>query len=34
MLEKLTTHEVKDVSKLFNLANKCAKPVEGRVWHS
>jgi hypothetical protein len=34
MLEKLTTHGVKDVSELFNLANKCARATEGRAWHS
>jgi hypothetical protein len=34
MLEKLTTHDVQDVSSLFSLADKCAKAVEGRVWHS
>jgi hypothetical protein len=34
MLEKLATHEVKDVSELFNLANKCARMAEGRAWHS
>jgi hypothetical protein len=34
MLEKLVTHEVKDVSELFNLADKCARAVEGRAWYS
>jgi hypothetical protein len=34
MLEKLTTHDVKDVSALFSLADKCAKAAEGRAWHS
>jgi hypothetical protein len=34
MLEKLATHEVKDVSQLYNLADKCARPAEGRAWHS
>jgi hypothetical protein len=34
MLEKLTTHDVQDVSVLFSLADKCAKAVEGRAWHS
>jgi hypothetical protein len=34
MLEKLATHEVKDVSELFNLADKCARDVEGRAWYS
>jgi ClpP class serine protease len=34
MLEKLATHEVEDVSELFNLSNKCTRAAEGRVWHS
>jgi hypothetical protein len=34
MLEKLTTHDIQDVSALFNLADKCARAVEGRAWHS
>jgi hypothetical protein len=34
MLEKLTTHDIQDVSALFSLADKCAKAVEGRAWHS
>jgi hypothetical protein len=34
MLEKLATHDVQDVSKLFSLANKCARAAEGRAWHS
>ncbi len=34
MLEKLATHDVQDVSALFSLADKCARAVEGRVWHS
>jgi hypothetical protein len=34
MLEKLITHDVQDVSVLFNLADKCAKAAEGRTWHS
>jgi hypothetical protein len=34
MLEKLATHDVQDVSELFNLANKCTRATEGRVWHS
>jgi hypothetical protein len=33
MLEKLATHDVQDVSELFNLANKCTRATEGRVWH-
>jgi hypothetical protein len=31
MLEKLATHMVKDVSELFNLADKCARAAEGRA---
>jgi hypothetical protein len=34
MLEKLATHDIQDVSALFNLADKCARAVEGRAWHS
>jgi hypothetical protein len=34
MLEKLATHDIQDVSALFSLANKCARAVEGRAWHS
>jgi hypothetical protein len=34
MLEKLTTHDVQDVSALFSLADKCAKAAEGHAWHS
>jgi hypothetical protein len=34
MLEKLTTHDVQDVSALFSLADKCARAAEGRAWHS
>jgi hypothetical protein len=34
MLEKLTTHDVQDVSALFSLVDKCAKAAEGRAWHS
>jgi hypothetical protein len=34
MLEKLATHNVKDVSELFSLADKCARAVGGRAWHS
>jgi electron transfer flavoprotein alpha subunit len=34
MLVKLATHDVQDVSWLFSLANKCARTVEGRDWHS
>jgi hypothetical protein len=34
MLEKLATHDVEIVSTLFALADKCARAVEGRAWHS
>jgi hypothetical protein len=34
MLEKLTTHDVQDVSALFSLADKCTKTMEGHAWHS
>jgi hypothetical protein len=34
MLEKLTTHDVQDVSALFSLADKCARATKGRSWHS
>jgi hypothetical protein len=34
MLEKLATHDVETVPTLFALANKCARAVEGRAWHS
>jgi hypothetical protein len=34
MLEKLATHDVQDVSSLFDMADKCAKAVEGHAWHS
>jgi hypothetical protein len=34
MLEKLATHEVKTVTTLFTLADKCARAAEGRAWHS
>jgi hypothetical protein len=33
MLEKLTTHNVQDVSALFSLADKCVKATEGHAWH-
>jgi hypothetical protein len=34
MLEKLTTHDIQDVSTLFSMADKCARATEGRAWHS
>jgi hypothetical protein len=34
MLEKLATHDVQDVSKLFSLADKCDRTAEGDAWHS
>jgi len=34
MLEKLGMHEVKSITTLFSLADKCARAAEGRAWHS
>jgi hypothetical protein len=34
MLEKLATHDVETITMLFALADKCARAVEGRAWHS
>jgi hypothetical protein len=34
MLEKLATHNVETVTMIFALADKCARAVEGRTWHS
>jgi hypothetical protein len=34
MLEKLTTHNVQDVTALFSLADKCARATKGHAWHS
>jgi hypothetical protein len=34
ILEKLATHDVKTVSTLFALADKCARAAEGHAWHS
>jgi hypothetical protein len=34
MLEKLATHDIKTVTTLFALADKCAKVAKGRAWHS
>ena len=34
MLEKLVMHDVESVTTLFSLADKCARAVEGRAWHS
>jgi hypothetical protein len=34
MLEKLATHDVETVPKLFALADKCARAAKGRAWHS
>jgi hypothetical protein len=31
MIEKLATHDMKDVSELFNLVDKCARAEEGRT---
>jgi hypothetical protein len=34
ILEKLATHSIQDVTKLFRLAGKCAKATKGRAWHA
>jgi hypothetical protein len=34
MFKKLATHDVRDVSEFFSLADKCARAAEGRIWHS
>jgi hypothetical protein len=34
MLEKLTTHDIKDVVELFRLTDKCVRAVEGQAWHA
>ena len=34
MLEKLATHDVETITTLFALADKCARAVKGRAWHS
>jgi hypothetical protein len=34
MLEKMATHDVETVTRLFALADKCARAAEGRAWHS
>jgi hypothetical protein len=34
MLEKLATRDMKTVSILFALVDKCARATEGRAWHS
>jgi hypothetical protein len=34
MLVKLVTHDIQDVSALFNLTDKCASTAEGHTWHS
>jgi hypothetical protein len=34
MLEKLTMHDIQDVTEFFNMANKCARAAEGRAWHT
>jgi hypothetical protein len=34
MLEKLATQDVENVTTLLALADKCARAVEGRAWHS
>jgi hypothetical protein len=34
MLEKFATHDVETVPTLIALADKCARAIEGRAWHS
>jgi hypothetical protein len=34
VLEKLTTHDIQDVSMPFSLVDKCARDAEGRACHS
>jgi hypothetical protein len=34
MLEKLTTHDIQDVTELFSLADKCVRAAEGCAWHT
>jgi hypothetical protein len=34
MMEKLATHDIKDVTELFSLADKCARAMEGQAWHA
>jgi hypothetical protein len=31
VLEKLTTHDIQDVSALFDLVDQCAKATEGHT---
>jgi hypothetical protein len=32
MLEKLTTHDIQDITKLFSLTDKCARATKGHTW--
>jgi hypothetical protein len=34
MTEKLTTHDIQDVTELFSLVDKCARAAEGHAWHA
>jgi hypothetical protein len=34
MLEKLTMHDIQDVTELFSQAHKYARAAEGRAWHA
>jgi hypothetical protein len=34
MLEKLATHDIETITTLLALADKCARAIEGRAWHS
>jgi hypothetical protein len=31
MLEKLTMHDIQDVTEVFSLADKCARAAEGQA---
>jgi hypothetical protein len=34
MLEKPAMHDIKDVTQQFSLAEKCARALDGRAWHT
>jgi hypothetical protein len=34
MLQKLTTHDIQDVTDLFSFTNKCSRTAEGYAWHT
>jgi hypothetical protein len=33
MLEKLTSHDIQDVTEFINLADKCVRATESRAWY-